>query len=96
MSDARPIRLRRIALAAFGIGLPIVVVVVSTWSGTFWPFAPILIGTWVIVMLMVRSVIKYKIYLRRFRKQREIARQEIERLEARIDEARGSPETRIK
>jgi len=37
-------------------------------------------------MLIIREVVRYKIYTSAFRKQREIARQEISRLEARIDD----------
>jgi len=73
-------------LAAIAIGIP-VIVVASVWSGTLWPFVPILIGGWVLAMLVIRSFVVYKIYLGASRKQRENARQEIGRLEARIDEA---------
>ena len=74
-------------LAAIAIGIPVIVVVASVWSGTLWPFVPILIGGWVLAMLVIRSFVVYKIYLGASRKQRENARQEIGRLEARIDEA---------
>src|SRR5207244_13138059 len=49
------------------------------------------LGSWVIVMLIVRGVIQYKIVMSTFRKQRELARQEIGRLEARIDEVQRKP-----
>ena len=75
-----------LVLAAFAIGLPtIVVIYVAKWS-LVWPYVPILVGSWVIVMLIIRAVVRYKIYTSAFRKQREIARQEISRLEARIDD----------
>ncbi len=74
-----------IVLAAFAIGLP-VIVVIAIGNGPIWPIVPILVGSWVIVMLIVRAVVGYKIYTSTFRKQRDIAGQEISRLEARIDE----------
>ena len=73
-------------LAAIAIGIP-VIVVASVWSGTLWPFVPILIGGWVLAMLVIRTFVVYEIYLGASRKQRENARQEIGRLEARMDEA---------
>jgi len=75
-----------IVLAAFAVGLPVLVVIAMERNGPIWPFVPILIGSWVIVMLLVRAVVRYRIYVSAFRNQREIARQEIGRLEARIDE----------
>ena len=74
-----------IVLAAFAIGLP-VIVVIAIGNGPIWPIVPILVGSWVIVMLIVRAVVRYKIYTSTFRKQRDIAQREISRLEARIDE----------
>ena len=75
-----------VMLAAFAVGLPVLVVIAMERNGPILPFVPILIGSWVIVMLLVRAVVGYRIYVSRFRSQREIARQEIGRLEARIDE----------
>jgi len=76
-----------IALAAFAIGLPVIVVILMERNAPIWPYVPVVLGSWVIVMLIVRGVIQYKIVMSTFRKQRELARQEIGRLEARIDEA---------
>jgi len=73
-------------LAAFAIGLLMVVVFVMERKAPIWPYVPVVLGSWVIVMLIVRGVIQYKIVMSTFRKQRELARQEIGRLEARIDE----------
>ena len=75
-----------IALAAFAIGLPVIVVILMERNAPIWPYVPVVLGSWVIVMLIVRGVIQYKIVMSTFRKQRELARQEIGRLEARIDE----------
>jgi len=79
-------RLGVVVLAAFAVGLPVPVIIAMERNGPIWPFVPILIGSWVIVMLLVRAVVRYRIYMSTFRNQREIARQEIGRLEARIDE----------
>jgi hypothetical protein len=76
-------------LAAFAIGLPVIVVIAMEANAAIWPNAPILIGSWVVFMLVVRSVGQHKIYMSTLRKQREIARREIGRLEARIEEAQG-------
>jgi len=68
------------------------IVIANVWSRALWPILPIPIGGWVVVMLVIRTVITYRIIsLAGFRKQREIARQEIGRLEARIDEAQRTP-----
>ena len=75
-----------IVMVAFAIGLAVLVALVIEGSGPIWPYLPILIGGWVIVMLIVRAVVQYTISMSTFRKQREIARQEIGQLEARIDE----------
>ena len=75
-----------IVFAAFAIGLPVFVVIIMVGNGRIWPFVPILIGSWVIVVLLVRAVARSKIYMSTFRKQREIARQEVSRLKARIDD----------
>ena len=75
-----------VVLAAFAIGLLVIVVSVMEGNGPIWPYAPILAGSWVIVMLIIRAVVRYKIYTSALRKQREIVRQEISRLEARIDD----------
>ena len=75
-----------IVLAAFATGLLMVVVFVMERKAPIWPYVPVVLGSWVIVMLIVRGVIQYKIVMSTFRKQRELARQEIGRLEARIDE----------
>ena len=75
-----------IALAAFAIGLPVIVVILMERNAPIWPYVPVVLGSWVIVMLIVRGVIQYRIVMSTFRKQRELARQEIGRLEARIDE----------
>ena len=75
-----------IGLAAFAIGLPVIVVILMERNAPIWPYVPVVLGSWVIVMLIVRGVIQYKIVMSTFRKQRELARQEIGRLEARIDE----------
>ncbi len=64
------------------------VVVASVWSGIFWPFVPILLGGWVLALLVIRSFVVYKIYPGASpRKQGQSAREEIGRLEARMDEA---------
>ena len=75
-----------IVLAALAVGLPVIVVIVMGRNGPIWPYVAILVGGWVIVGFIVRAVVQYKIYMSTFRKQRDIARQEINRLEARIDE----------
>jgi len=80
-------RIWLIVLAAFAIGLPVIVVIVMERNGPIWPSVPILLGSWVVVLLIIRSVILYKTYVWGFRKQRETARQNIGRLEARIEEA---------
>lgn len=83
----RPGRFTLAVLAAIAFGIPgIIAVIAILWSGTLWPFVPILIGGWVLAMLVIRSVVVYKIYPGAARKQREVAREEIGRLEARIDE----------
>jgi peptidoglycan/LPS O-acetylase OafA/YrhL len=88
----RPARSRLAILAAFALGIPVIVVIANVWSRTLWPILPILIGGWVVAMLVIRSVLTYRIIsLAGLRKQREIARQEIGRLEARIDEAQRKP-----
>jgi len=87
----RPGRFTLAILAAIAIGIPVIVVVASVASETLWPFVPILIGGWVLAMLVIRSVVLHQIYLGASRKQRENARQEIDRLEARIDEAQRTP-----
>jgi hypothetical protein len=76
-----------IALAAFAIGVLVPVAFVIVGNGPIWPYLPVLIGSWVIVMLIVRGFVRYKIYVSTFRNQRETTRQGIGRLEARIDEA---------
>ena len=76
-----------IALAAFAIGLPVIVVILMERNAPIWPYVPVVLGSWVIVMLIVRGFIQYKIDMSTFRKQRGLARQEIGRLEARVDEA---------
>ena len=83
---SRPGRFTLVILAAIAIGIPVIVVAASGW-----PFVPILLGGWVLAMLVIRSVVVYKIYLGASRKQMESARQEIGRLEARIDEAQRKP-----
>ena len=75
-----------IALAAFAIGVLVPVAFVIVGNGPIWPYLPVLIGSWVIVMLIVRAVVQYKIHMSTFRKQRDSVRQEISRLESRIDE----------
>ncbi len=95
MTDAKANRAGRFSLAvlaAIAMGIPgMIAVVASVWSGILWPFVPILFGSWFIAVLAMRSVAVYKINLGASRKQRQIARQEIDRLEARIDEAQRKP-----
>jgi len=75
-------------LASIALGMPgRIVFVASVWSGIFWPFVPILFGSWFLAPLVIRSVFLYRIDLGARRKQRETAREEIGRLEARMDEA---------
>jgi len=76
-----------LAIAGFAIGLPVIVVIAIQRGGNLWPYVPIVLGGWVIAMLFVRAVVVYKINMSAYRKQREIARQDIGRLEARIDDA---------
>jgi len=90
----RPGRVTFAVVAAIAIGVPVIVVVASVWNGTLWPSVPILIGSWILAMLIFRSFVVYQINLGPFRKQRETARQEIARLEARIDEV--EPKSRDK
>ena len=68
-----------------------IVFVARVWTGIFWPFVPILFGSWFLALLVIRSVFLYKIDLGARQKQREYARPEIGRLEARIDEAQRTP-----
>ena len=81
-------RLGVIVLAAFTIGLPILalIAVVMGGKGPIWPYVPILSGSWVIVVLILRAAVRSKILFSKRAHVREIARQEISRLEARIDE----------
>jgi len=77
-----------IALAAFAIGLPVLVLIalVMGGNGPIWPYVPILAGSWVIVVLILRAAVRPKILFSERARVREIARQEISRLESRIDE----------
>ena len=88
-----PSKVVLIASAGIAVGLPILIIVLIQSSPGSWPVASALLGVWLIVMLVVRSVILYRFYVRLGRKGREVARQDVQRLEARIDEAsRGSTE----
>ena len=77
-----------IVLAAFTIGLPVLVLIalVMGGNGPIWPYVPILSGSWVIVVLILRAAARSKILFSEGVHVRDIARQEISRLEARIDE----------
>ncbi len=59
-----------IAPAALAIGLPVIVVILMERNAPIWPYVPVVLGSWVIVMLIVRGVIPYKIVMSTFRKQR--------------------------
>ena len=75
-----------VVLAAFAIGLPVIVVSIMEGNGPIWPYVPILSGSWVIVVLILRAAVRSKILFSERAHVREIARQEISRLESRIDE----------
>ena len=80
-----------IALSGIAVGLPILIIVLIQSSPGSWPVASALLGAWLVVMLVVRSVILCRFYVRLGRKGREIAREDIQRLEARIDDASRGP-----
>ena len=67
--------------------MPIAVILLTRWNPAFWPLVPILLGGWVVVMLVVRVVGLYFFSIRTDRKAREVERQDVRQLEARIDEA---------
>src|SRR3989449_7788333 len=52
-----------IVLAAFAIGLPVLVLIalVMGGNGPIWPYVPILSGSWVIVVLILRAAVRSKI-----------------------------------
>jgi len=77
-----------IVLVACTIGLPVLVLIalVMGGNGPIWPYVPILAGSWVIVVLILRAAVRPKILFSERARVREIARQEISRLESRIDE----------
>ena len=56
----RPARSRLAILAVFALGIPLIVIA-NVWSRALWPILPILIGGWVVVMLVIRTVITYRI-----------------------------------
>ena len=77
-----------IVLAAFTIGLPVLVLIALAMGGNGpnWPYVPILFGSWVIVVLILRAAVRSKILFSEGAHVRDIARQEISGLEARIDD----------
>ncbi len=78
-------------LAAIALGIPGIIVGASVWSGTLWPFVPILFGGWVLALLVIRSFVVYKIYPGASRYNGKPLAQKIGRLEARINEAQRTP-----
>ena len=79
-------------LAAIALGIPgMIVVVASVWSGTLWPFVPILFGGWVLALLVIRAFVVYKIYLGPSRYNGKPVAKKIGRLEARFGEAQRTP-----
>ena len=75
-----------IALAAFAIGLPVIVVILMERNAPIWPYVPVVLGSWVIVVLILRAAVRSKILFSERAHVRDIARQEISGLEARIDD----------
>src|SRR5207244_11524557 len=49
-----------IAPAAFAIGLPVIVVILMERNAPIWPYVPVVLGSWVIVVPIVRVVIQHK------------------------------------
>ncbi len=58
------------------------IVVASVWSGTLWPFVPILFGGWVLALLVIRSFVVYRIYLGASRSDGKTLGKKVGRLEA--------------
>src|SRR5207249_1149668 len=85
---AVPPSLKDHVLPACTIELPVLVLnaLVMEGNAPIWPYEPILSGSWVIVVLILRAAVRSKILFSERAHVREIARQEISRLESRIDE----------
>jgi len=77
-----------IVLVACTIGLPVLVLIALAMGGNgpIWPYVPILLGSWVIVVLILRAAARSKILFSEGAHVRDIARQEISGLEAQIDD----------
>jgi len=69
-------------LAAIALGIPGIIVGASVWSGTLWPFVPILFGGWVLALLVIRSFVVYRIYLGASRSDGKTLGKKVGRLEA--------------
>ena len=85
-----------IVFATFAIGLPVFVVIIMVGNGRIWPFVPILIGGWVIVVLLVRAVARNKIYMSTFRNSEKSSVRKSAASRRGSTMSNASPETRIK